>query len=233
MGNSRKERIQKLIEEVQRFRFCGPSDDPDEQTAVTTGYNYLVIQFQKIAGPVLPDLLARQLNAIRVDVQDIYSAYQAKAELDGLIPDVEDAIENLDETAGSIGGNRWIVNPDIVATLEQIASAKFDTKFLARLCQEINSCYGHGNVIATALLMRSLLNYVPPIFGHTTFSQVSANAGRSLKESFDHLENGLRKIADFQTHRTGGPFTPYPSIAQVEPFKPQFELLLHQVLSRA
>lgn len=229
MGKSRKERIQDLIAEVQRFRFCGPSDDPDEQTAVTTGYNYLVIQFQKVAGPFLPEDLQRQLNAIRVDVQDLYSAYQAKAELDGLIPDVEDAIENLDDTSG-VAANRWIVNPDIVATLEQTASTRFDTNFLARLCQEINSSYAHGNVIATALLMRSLLNYVPPIFGHTSFSQVTAQSGRSLKGSFEHLENGLRKIADFQTHRTGGPFTPYPSVAQVEPFKPQFELLMQEIL---
>jgi hypothetical protein len=229
LGN-RKHLIQELIIKARQFQFCSPSDDPDEQTAVTLGYKYLVIQFQQIAGPYLPEDLQRQLNGIRVDPDYLYTAYQAKAELDGLIPDIEDAIEQLDEFGATGSANMWIVAPEIVAHLEQTASTRFDTQFLARLCQEINSCWSHGNVIATALLMRSVLNYVPPIFGHTTFAQVTAQAGRSLKESFDHLENGLRKVADFQTHRIGGPLTPYPSVAQVEPFKPQFELLMHEIL---
>ncbi|MGZ5374790.1 MAG: hypothetical protein ACXWDK_11040 [Aeromicrobium sp.] len=80
--------------------------------------------------------------------------------------------------------------------------------------------------------MRAVLNYVPPLFGQKTFPQVVANIGRSLKDNFDHLENGLRKIADFHTHRRIGPAESYPSNAQVEPFKPQFELLLQQVVAR-
>jgi hypothetical protein len=53
-----------------------------------------------------------------------------------------------------------------------------------------------------------------------------------LKDSFIHLENGLRKIADFHTHRRIGGGDLYPSVAQVEPYKPQFELLLQQVVAR-
>jgi hypothetical protein len=232
MSNSRKALIQNLIADARQFRCSGPSDDPDAQTASTIGFNYLVVQFQRIAGPYLPESIAERLNAIRVEVTDIYTAYQALAELDALIPDIEAAIEHLDDAAGAVSANRWVINPEVVTSLEQTVSTQFDTKFLARVCREINSCYSHGNVMATALLMRSVLNYVPPIFGHSTFGQVCANAGRSLKESFDHLENGLRKVADFQTHRVGGPVTPYPSVAQVEPFKPQFELLMHEILAK-
>jgi hypothetical protein len=70
---------------------------------------------------------------------------------------------------------------------------------------------------------------VPPVFGHDTFAQVVAGVGKSLKDSFDHLENGLRKVADFHTHRKIAANESYPTAAQVEPFKPQFELLLQQV----
>jgi hypothetical protein len=80
--------------------------------------------------------------------------------------------------------------------------------------------------------MRTVLNHVPPVFGHETFGQLVANSGKSLKDSFDHLENGLRKIADFHTHRRIAAVESYPSAVQVEPFKPQFELLLQQVASR-
>jgi len=52
--------------------------------------------------------------------------------------------------------------------------------------------------------MRNVLNHVPPVFGCDTFEQVLANVGKSLKESFNHLENGLRKVADFHAHRKIG-----------------------------
>src|SRR5215472_6015231 len=97
------------------------------------------------------------------------------------------------------------------------------------MCREINSSYSHGNILATALVMRTVLNHVPSVFGHDTFAQVVAGVGKSLKDSFNHLENGLRKVADFHIHRKIAANESYPTAAQVEPFKPQFELLLQQV----
>ncbi len=35
MKTSKREIIEELIERARKFRFCGPGDDPDEQTAVT------------------------------------------------------------------------------------------------------------------------------------------------------------------------------------------------------
>ena len=46
------------------------------------------------------------------------------------------------------------------------------------------------------------------------------------------VQEGLRRIADYHTHRTMTKSDSYPSENQVEPFKPQFEFLLHQILSR-
>jgi hypothetical protein len=232
MASTKKEIILSLIEQAQRFRFCGPGDDPDEQTAVTSGYRYLVVQFKRLAGPILPEEAASRLNSIDVEINDMYSAYEAKAELDALIPDIEAALEFADDAGVSGGGNRWIVESGLIARLAEKKSDAADVGSLVKMCREINSSYAHGNILATALLMRTVLNHVPPVFGHDTFSQVVANVGRSLKESFEHLENGLRKVADFHAHRTIAAFESYPSVAQVEPFRPQFELLLQQVEAR-
>jgi hypothetical protein len=87
--------ITHLIGEARQFRFCGPSDDLDMQTAVTTGYNYLVVQLKRLAGPVLSGVFASRLNSINVEFNDIYSAYEAKAELDALLPEIEAALEVL------------------------------------------------------------------------------------------------------------------------------------------
>ena len=86
--------------------------------------------------------------------------------------------------------------------------------------------------MATTLLMRAMLNFVPPLFGQEMFSQVVAQTSRSLKDSFIHLESRLLKIADVHIHRHIMTAEFYPSSAQVEPFKPQFELLLQEVLTR-
>jgi hypothetical protein len=66
----RKQIVAHLIEDAQRFRFCGPSDDPDEQTAVTAGYRYLATQFKRQAAPVLASPSASQLNAIEVEIDN-------------------------------------------------------------------------------------------------------------------------------------------------------------------
>jgi hypothetical protein len=232
MATSKKVIIAQLVEVARRFRFCGPSDDPDEQTAVTAGYRHLVIQLKRLAGPLLSEAERLRLNSVEVEIDNIYSAYEARAEIDALLPDIDAALERCDEAALATGMSAWIVDPSLIDRLAQKSPATVDVEFLVKLCKEINSCFAHGDIVATTLLMRAVLNYVPPVFGQGTFEQVVASIGKSLKDSFGHLENGLRKIADFHTHRRigGGDF--YPSAAQVEPYKPQFELLLQQVLAK-
>ena len=232
MTVSKKARLAEMIEAARNFRFCGPSDDPDEQTAVTTGYRYVLVQVQRLATPLLAEAESARLNAIDVDVDSVYSEYEARGELDALLPDIEAALERADDSALAVGGSAWIIDAGLIERLSNAQSPTLDVAFLVRMLREINSCFAHGNLVATTLLMRAVLNYVPPLFGHETFPQVVANIGRSLKDSFGHLENGLRKIADFHTHRRIGPVELYPSPAQVEPFKPQFELLVQQVVVR-
>jgi hypothetical protein len=53
-AQTKKELITSAIGDVRKFRFCGPSDDPDEQTAVTLGFRHLVIQLKRLAAPLLP-----------------------------------------------------------------------------------------------------------------------------------------------------------------------------------
>ena len=160
--------------------------------------------------------------------------YEARGELDALLPDIEAALDGADDSSLAVGGSAWIIDPALIERLSRAESPVADiAAFLVPMCREINSCFAHGNIVATMLLMRSLLNYVPPLFGRETFSQFVANTSlsRSKKDSFEHLEKGLRKIADFHTHRRIGAAEFYPSAAQVEPFKPQFELLLQEIIT--
>jgi hypothetical protein len=232
MSSKRKDRILELIQQVNDFQLCSPSDDPDEQTAVTVGYRHLLVQLQTLAPPILPEQVALRLKQIDMSVDDIYSVYAAKAQLDAVILEIEEVLEHSNGELLPTSANVFIVDPALITRMEALTPSTYDVASLVRMCREINSSFAHGNVLAVALLMRTVLNHVPPVFGYSTFEQVVANVGKSLKESFEHLENGLRKIADFHTHRKIVAVEAYPSAAQVEPYKPQFELLLQQVESR-
>jgi len=191
LGTPKKDRLTEIIGKLRVFRACGPSDDPDEQTAVTTGYRYLLVQLKRLAAPLLPDAEAVRLNSLEVDVNDVMTVYEARAEVDALLPDIEVALERMDESAALVGAAARVIDPGLIEELERTRAAQI----LVRMCKEINSTFAQGNLISTILLMRAVLNHVPPLFGRETFSQVVANSGRSLKESFDYLENGLRKVA--------------------------------------
>lgn len=97
MVSTKKEIIASLVEQARRFRFCGPSDDPDEQTSVTVGYRDLVTKFKRLAGPILPDNAAARLNGINVEFDNLYSVFDASSELEALLPDIEAALEHIDE----------------------------------------------------------------------------------------------------------------------------------------
>ena len=77
MGESKKEILTKVIGDVRTLRFCGPSDDPDEQTSVTASYHYLVTQLKRLAKPFVSEGDAARLDAIEVEINNIYSAYEA------------------------------------------------------------------------------------------------------------------------------------------------------------
>lgn len=229
---TKKDQLAAAVGDLKAFRICGPSDDPDQQWGDAIRYRHLLVQLKRLAAPLLPDAEASRLRELNVDVNDISSVWAAAAEVDALLPDIEAALDRSHDGAYAAGASAWIIQPELIERLADAHSVKLDVAFLVQMCREINSCFAHGNLVATMLLMRAVLNYVPPLFGHETFAQVVANIGRSLKEGFDQLENGLRKVADYQTHRRIGPVELYPSPAQVEPYKPPFELLLQQVAIR-
>lgn len=231
--SSRGEQLTDLLDRWENLHVCGPSDDPDEQTAVTASHRHLLIQIQRLAIPLLRGPDAADLKLIDIEMNDVFSVYNARAQIASLIPAIEDGLQQVADAGIWPGSSGWIVSQSVIDDLRQARSDELDTGFLVKICEEINSSFAVGNNVAAVLLMRAVLNYVPPAFGHDTFAQVIANSGRSLKDSLDVLENGLRKIADFHTHRRMGKGDRYPSAAQVEPFKPQFELLLQQVITRS
>jgi hypothetical protein len=229
----KKEIIAGLIADARRFRFCGPSDDPDEQTAVTAGFRHIIIQFKRLASPILAPEAAAQLNALDVEIDNLYSAYDAHSELEALLPDIESAIEHLDDDGHSpTAFGSSIVADSRLAELRAISSTELDFKKLVRLCEEINTAYRQHCYFATAMLTRGVLDHVPPVFGFKTFSEVTNNyagGGRSFKETMHHLENAARKIGDAHLHIPMRKSETLPAAQQVN-FSSQLDVLLSEIV---
>ncbi|TWA50531.1 hypothetical protein FB008_11242 [Sinorhizobium medicae] len=116
-----------------------------------------------------------------------------------------------------------------MAELREISDSQFDLTRLVRMCEEINSAWRAGNLISVAMLARAMVDHVPPIFGQTNFSQVTSQASRSVRGSFEHIQTGLRHIADSALHTHIRRRETIPTATQVD-FRQSFDVLLGELV---
>lgn len=125
------------------------------------------------------------------------------------------------------------VSPARIGELETTPSANWDTTRLVRLLQELNTAHGHGLHMATAMLVRAIMDHVPPIFGHQKFIQLVSHfpqansSGKNLK----HLQDSMRNIADSHLHSVITKSEVLPYETQVD-FRQDLDVLLQEVVRR-
>ncbi len=117
-----------------------------------------------------------------------------------------------------------------VEELKSIRNSKFDLTKLVLILEEINLCYQRGCFLATILLVRTLIDHVPPIFGCSSFSEVANHyGGQSLKKSMLNLEKSSRNIADQHLHSQIRSKEVLPKRPQVY-FGPDIDVLLAEIV---
>ena len=94
LSEKRLQAIREAIDSHSSFQFCAPSDNPERVNAVTLGYRHVVIQIQRLASHLLEEPTASRLNALGVEVDNIYSAFDAHSEIEAIILDIEDAVDS-------------------------------------------------------------------------------------------------------------------------------------------
>jgi hypothetical protein len=90
---NRRARLRELVDRIGRFRCCGPSDDPDEQTSVIESYRYLLINVKALSKGVLSTDVCEALTAIPSEIETIYDVYESKAHLDAVCVDMRSELE--------------------------------------------------------------------------------------------------------------------------------------------
>ncbi len=123
------------------------------------------------------------------------------------------------------------VHPDRLRQLRACKSAQYDLTKLLRFCEEINICYQARLVLAIPMLVRAVLDHVPPVFSCGTFSELANNcsAGRSFKDAMSHLDKTSRKIADLILHTQVRKSEALPMETQVD-FRNSLDMLLQEIV---
>ena len=210
---------------------CGPSDDLDEQYAYASAFRDSVANFifyvRKIQDPILQELLSGIDN--NIDSGFISDTHAIRSKLSV----VAEYLHELQSNPGFkevVFINDSFVDQGLFEKLSSINSKKFDLKKLLKFIIELNHSYQCEHYLSSVLLIRAVMNHIPPIFNATSFSQVVANSKRSIKSILSILEDGARPIADLHTHMMIRKMEPIPTINQVEPYKAAFELLLNEII---
>lgn len=223
-----------LADEIERFPLgeCGPSDDPDMETAYLAGFGAITTPFLAAAARIGDPELDAMLERIERRPEHIVAAYHQRDELAAAIDYLREAAAEptYEETLAEATS---FIAPEVMTRLREATPTTFDFRKLIGFCEELEDAYRRGNLLSAALLIRAVMNHVPPVFGQQTFAQVVANASRSMKPMLERLEKEARLVADLHTHQLIRARESLPSRNQVEPYKGPFELLLQEVIARA
>lgn len=107
---------------------------------------------------------------------------------------------------------------------------KFDFSRLVQMLIEIDHSFSVGSYISVILLIRAILDHVPPIFNQNSFAGVANNYGtKSFKDSMLRLETSSRNIADSYLHTRIRSKDSLPNKTQVN-FSNDLDVLLAEII---
>ncbi len=123
------------------------------------------------------------------------------------------------------------VDQNRIDQLLLITHNDFDLKRMVQICLELNSAYKSQSYLSIAMLSRSLIDHVSPIFGCKKFQEVSNNykGNWSFKKHMEHLNNSLRKIGDQCLHTHIRKKEVLPTFVQVD-FSSDIDVLLSEIV---
>lgn len=126
---------------------------------------------------------------------------------------------------------RNYVDTQRLEDLKSIKNENFDLTRLIQLCEEINVACQNDCHMTIAMVLRAIIDHVPPIFGTSSFSEVANNysGSKSFRDSMQLLQQSLRNMADSHLHLQIRRKETLPSFTQVN-FMADLDLLLSEII---
>ncbi len=213
---------------VDALRHC----ESDDAQAAKTIASYMESDFQLLCEhwhSMFPEesfgYLGRHIDFAEInDFNDIIKRDipAVEVKLDSALADFEKSLPNS-KTHPYVAEER-------IAELADIENAAFDTSKLIRLLRELNVAYNNDAHFTTGILLRTVIDHIPPIFGFPTFPEVANNykGTKSFKAAMKRLNDSLRNLADSYLHVQIRKVESLPTSVQVD-FRPEFDALLSEV----
>jgi hypothetical protein len=122
-----------------------------------------------------------------------------------------------------------------IKELQDISNPKFDLSRLIKLCQELNIAHENECSLSISMILRTILNHVPPIFNCKNFDEVANNYSGSKKKSafkklMKNLNITLKNIADIHLHQQIQRKEALPSFNQIN-FIQTIDILLSEIIT--
>jgi len=129
--------------------------------------------------------------------------------------------------------NTSFVSLKRIQELSEIKSKSYDLTKLIQLLKELNNASEKMNVYSIAMLLRAVMDHIPPIFSCKNFGEVVNNYSweKSKRILVERMENSLRNIADLFLHSQIKKSEIVPSSKQVD-FRAELDVLLCEVISK-
>ena len=122
-----------------------------------------------------------------------------------------------------------------IEELKQVKSKDFKLDKLVVLLEELNIANKHSLIHAKGMLLRSIIDHVPPALGCRTFNEVSSSykspgSSQSFKKAMEALQN-FKSSADAILHSQMRRSESLVTDQQVE-FRGQLDVLLQEIVMR-
>ncbi|MDP4268604.1 MAG: hypothetical protein Q8909_00610 [Bacteroidota bacterium] len=135
----------------------------------------------------------------------------------------------LDIINEQIAAGLTYVDLSRIEELSKIDNTQWDVTKLIKLCEELNCAYSHKNFITIPILIRAIIDHIPPVFKAKNFNEVVAQYGtKSFKESMSHLDRSLRKVSDSILHSQIRDKETLPNHTQID-FRADLDVLLAEI----
>jgi hypothetical protein len=126
--------------------------------------------------------------------------------------------------------NDLFVDAKRIDEISEINDNLFDFTKLITFLKELNVAYANGLFLSIPLLIRAIIDHVPPLFDKKNFSEVCGSFGnRSFRDSMNNLDKSSRKIADSFLHVQIRNKESLPNLTQIN-FKNDLDVLLQEIV---
>lgn len=151
-------------------------------------------------------------------------------ELKRFIFEIKKAAKSSSSVLTSDSKVGFYVENSTILQLSEVKSEEFDLTRLIKLCKELNDNYSLGNYLSCGMILRSILDHIPPVFKMKNFDEVSSNYGsKSFKDVVRPLQESTKKIADSYLHTQIRKKEILPTKTQMS-FQPNLDFLLQEVI---